>query len=640
MADTYIVGTWWIFKRESAFARWARIIVTVGLVVAGLAYALGWRAGAQPASAAGVPINELQTPPADAQQLIVVSADDDGQNTATLQAFERDGAGWKSVFGPLDAHVGLKGFSANRHEGDKTTPSGTFRLTEAFGIKTNPGTLLPYRVVGRDDWWISDSSKPEIYNTWQTHADPVPWDRSRAEHLIDFKPSYNHAVVVDFNRPPTMELGKGSAIFLHVDNGKPTSGCVAIDEARLADIMRWLDPPKRPYIMMGTLAQLLKVKAPPPVAAGPSGGLQQVTPTRVLDTRAGTGAPKGPLAARTTLDLTVTGGAAQVPADAVAVALNVTLTEQSQSTYLTVYPAPADATEGPPLVSNVNAVAGEHRANLVVVRVGAGGRVRIYNPFGTAHVVADLVGYVMPTSAGRFQPVTPYRVLDTRFGTGVANTGKIGPPDAPLDVTLPFVPEGATAVVVNVTVTEPTQATWIAAYGGGTKWPGTSSVNSSRDETSANLAVVPLGEGHSIRLQNANGAAHVVVDVQGFVTPTGSVFTAATTPVRVLDTRDGVGARGRLKAGGVIFVDMPGLPAGTTAVAVTITAVSPSDNTFIRATATDDKLSQTSNVNVGRDATRANLAIVPVGTDGRIALTTNSGDVHVVVDVSGWFVGT
>jgi hypothetical protein len=126
--------------------------------------------------------------------------------------------------------------------------------------------------------------------------------------------------------------------------------------------------------------------------------------------------------------------------------------------------------------------------------------------------------------------------------------------------------------------------------------------------------------------------------VQGFLTPAGSRFTAAQTPVRILDTRDGVAARGRLNASGTLPVPVPGLPAGTTAVAITITAVAPSADTYVRATATDDASSRTSNVNVAQDGTRANLAIVPVAADGRITLTTHTGDVHLVVDVSGWFV--
>ena len=68
--------------------------------------------------------------------------------------------------------------------------------------------------------------------------------------------SYRHAVVIDYNRFPVVP-GRGSAIFLHVWNANPTSGCVAIDFDRLVEIMRWLDPAKHPKIAIGTDAQLV-----------------------------------------------------------------------------------------------------------------------------------------------------------------------------------------------------------------------------------------------------------------------------------------------------------------------------------------------------------------------------------------------
>ena len=164
-----------------------------------------------------------------------------------------------------------------------------------------------------------------------------PWT---AEHLIEFGKSYNHSVVIDYNRQPT-RVRKGSAIFLHVDNGKPTSGCVSIDQAQLVKIMQWLDPAKHPTILMGTEAMLLKIKDGPPVVAGATGGVRPLTPTRLLDTRIGLGAT-GPVPRaqhhRRGGGRTVPG----VPGNAAAVALNLTLTEQTSTDYLTVYPTPAN----------------------------------------------------------------------------------------------------------------------------------------------------------------------------------------------------------------------------------------------------------------------------------------------------------
>ena len=103
------------------------------------------------------------------------------------------------------------------------------------------------------DYWVGDSSSP-YYNTWQ--SGPPNGRFGYAEKLWTMPESYRHAVVIDYNRSPVVP-GRGSAIFLHVWNENPTSGCVAIDLDRLVEIMRWLDPAKHPKIAIGTDAQLV-----------------------------------------------------------------------------------------------------------------------------------------------------------------------------------------------------------------------------------------------------------------------------------------------------------------------------------------------------------------------------------------------
>ena len=60
---------------------------------------------------------------------------------------------------------------------------------------------------------------------------------------------YDLAVVIDYNRAGVR--GAGSAFFLHISNGAPTAGCVAIDRGSLTAIMRWLTPGARPLIAIG-----------------------------------------------------------------------------------------------------------------------------------------------------------------------------------------------------------------------------------------------------------------------------------------------------------------------------------------------------------------------------------------------------
>jgi L,D-peptidoglycan transpeptidase YkuD (ErfK/YbiS/YcfS/YnhG family) len=99
---------------------------------------------------------------------------------------------------------------------------------------------------------VTDSSSP-YYNTWQSGPPEGRW--TQAEALWTLTQAYRHAVVIDYNRDPVV-LGLGSAMFLHVRNENPTSGCVAIDLDRLVEIMRWLDPAKGPKIAIGTDASL------------------------------------------------------------------------------------------------------------------------------------------------------------------------------------------------------------------------------------------------------------------------------------------------------------------------------------------------------------------------------------------------
>jgi len=189
---------------------------------------------------------------AGAQQLIVVEVADSTDTFAQLQAFDRVNGRWEPAFAPTTARVGRSGISADRHEGDGTTPEGVFTLTEAFGNGPDPGTKLPYRPVHDQDYWVTDSSSP-YYNTWQSGPPAGRW--TQAEALWTLTQAYHHAVVIDYNRDPVVP-GRGSAMFLHVRNENPTSGCVAIDLDRLVEIMRWLDPAKAPKVAIGTDASL------------------------------------------------------------------------------------------------------------------------------------------------------------------------------------------------------------------------------------------------------------------------------------------------------------------------------------------------------------------------------------------------
>jgi L,D-peptidoglycan transpeptidase YkuD (ErfK/YbiS/YcfS/YnhG family) len=187
------------------------------------------------------------TPPGD--QVITVVAPSAGSSTATVTAWQRGPGGWSAVLGPVPARVGSAGVGA-ASESSTRTPAGTFSLTTAFGRAANPGTALPYRVLDRSDWWVSDVGSP-LYNTAARCAPgSCPFDERAGENLYAAGAVYDNAVVIDYNRAPVVR-GAGSAFFLHITNGGATAGCVAVDRVVLQQLMRWLDPRAAPVISIG-----------------------------------------------------------------------------------------------------------------------------------------------------------------------------------------------------------------------------------------------------------------------------------------------------------------------------------------------------------------------------------------------------
>ena len=245
------------------------------------------------------------------------------------------------------------------------------------------------------------------------------------------------------------------------------------------------------------------------------GGTVTVTPTRVLDTRIGLGGPRA-IASGGDLALKVTGGV--VPADAVAVLLNLTVAGPTWPGWVAAYPAGVAA----PIVSNVNFVAGENRANLALVKVGAGGVVNIRNGSAAAtDVVADIMGYITGSgAAGAFRAADqPVRILDTRIGNG-----RFGPIPANQEVKLQVtgrggVPtSGVTAVILNVTVTDCSWLGYISAYTSGISWPGTSNLNYVIGTTAPNQVVVAVGADGAVILHNASsgGSVQLIADIEGY----------------------------------------------------------------------------------------------------------------------------
>jgi L,D-peptidoglycan transpeptidase YkuD (ErfK/YbiS/YcfS/YnhG family) len=177
----------------------------------------------------------LAAVPSDSDQVVEVVGDGVDSPDSTVVLYERTPDGW--VPGPRwAAHNALHGWSPNHHNGDLRTPDGVFSLTDAGGLRPDPGTKLTY-------------------------------DHSRGftEHGTGFNGeslagAFDYVVAINYNRKPgtspldwTMPLGaaRGHGIWFHVDHGGPTHGCVSLATADMLTLLHTLDPAAHPVVVMG-----------------------------------------------------------------------------------------------------------------------------------------------------------------------------------------------------------------------------------------------------------------------------------------------------------------------------------------------------------------------------------------------------
>jgi hypothetical protein len=411
-----------------------------------------------------------------------------------------------------------------------------------------------------------------------------------------------------------------------------------------------------------------------------------LSPYRILDTRtvnAGHALPLGPGEVR---PLRVTGlTATPIPPGATAAVLNVTEVSGSASSILTVFPYGTLR----PNASNLNFAAHTVIANLVTVTLGANGGqgwIDIYNALGSVNVIVDVEGYFAAPSpsnspAGRFHPMPPTRVCDTRAKSPTSYCRSHGALGQGASMMINFATTGgipsdgtAAAVVVNLTAVAGSSFTALSLfppvngrcpYGVGTRSPSFSTINLNAGAVQANRAMVSLGPGTSgglddaICVYNALGVINVVIDANGWYGSTTATVAGyqfqALPPTRICDTR--VSTTSCTPAGSIganlsrsIPVagdqDIPAFTSPTTVVAViaNLTAITPTVRTvLILYPANLTQAPTASDLNVEAGAVLPNLAVVQLDTvpadphDGEVSLYNGAGSVNAVIDIEGWF---
>jgi D-alanyl-D-alanine dipeptidase len=195
-----------------------------------------------------------------AGQLLLVTTGAWNSVGGSLQRFERHDLGWEPVGEKIPVVVGKNGLAWDglleaaptdgpiKMEGDGRSPAGVFPITEIFGFAPEQATAkIPYRQLA-DTIECVDDPNSRAYNKIVDRNDyPTPdWDSSEKMRSVEV---YELGAVIGYNAVPIP--GAGSCIFLHIskDPGQGTAGCTAMNEARLKEVLCWLDGSKHPIVV-------------------------------------------------------------------------------------------------------------------------------------------------------------------------------------------------------------------------------------------------------------------------------------------------------------------------------------------------------------------------------------------------------
>jgi len=186
------------------------------------------------------------------QQLMVVLSEDLNATSALMQRYEKYER-WVKVGDKIPVVLGRSGLGyvsgkePLKNEGDGRSPAGAFSITSIFGYDQNATFKLPYwhadeNLYCIDD--INDSRYNKILRIYDKNSLPSSYEVMRRGDGV-----YRYGAVIGYN--PSAQSGRGSCIFIHLNHPDkhPTSGCTAMDEGELIELLKWLEPQKHPQIL-------------------------------------------------------------------------------------------------------------------------------------------------------------------------------------------------------------------------------------------------------------------------------------------------------------------------------------------------------------------------------------------------------
>jgi hypothetical protein len=416
----------------------------------------------------------------------------------------------------------------------------------------------------------------------------------------------------------------------------------------------------RTLVLVGSLIAAAGVGVVAPGASGATltasgaGAFTAVGPNRILDTRINLGITSH--LGTTHKDLQVTGRGNVPSTNVSAVVFNLTVTNPTASSYVTVWPTGASQ----PTASNINFVRGWTGANLVTVKVSTSGKVSLFNRFGTVDVIADVVGWYSDSGgsgAGNFQVLgSPTRLWDSRTSSSLP--GSHVPMQGGSTLTQPVnLTQGTTsanahvkALVVSLTAVNPQASGHFTAWSGVGNPPTASVLNYTKNSIVPNLAIVPVapcacpGSSNglpSIAIRNvSNGSTNILIDLWGFyddgALSGGLRFSPLNAPIRIVDTRSGLGGASTLHTGSTRRILAPASVAGppTQLLVQNVTSV-PQSNTYVSLWPHGVSRPTVSNLNPRAGRNVAGLAYTGVGGSNDFDIYNSTGTNDIIIDVAG-----
>ncbi len=367
-----------------------------------------------------------------------------------------------------------------------------------------------------------------------------------------------------------------------------------------------------------------------------------VTPCRVVDTRLAAGPFGGPaVSGNTSRDFPISSGSCGIPAGASGYSLNVTAVPHGSLAYLTVWPAGQPR----PGVSTLNSADGRVKANAVVIPAGSNGAISIFVT-DTADIVVDVNGYFVPQGAPgglAFYPLTPCRVMDTRWASGILGGPSLAPGQArqvPIQSSGCGLPATAAAYSLNFTAIPKTRLGYLTTWPAGAPMPVVSTLNAGAGAVTANAALIAAGASGAIMVY-ASDQADLAVDINGYFAPPapGGLSFYGVTPCRVVDTRNPAGPLGGPALAGQrtlpISTSPCGLPPSASAYVLNATVLPQSTLGYLTLWPAGAGLPAVSTLNASDGAAMSNAAIVPANGGAISAFASDT--TALILDASGYF---